>query len=86
MSAILSTFVVMKDYYKQLLEKEVITAMQALGSLGNLTLMIEGTKVKNGVIEKNDCEEMKVDVEWRDTLDKAYDIIAEFADKYGIER
>lgn len=76
----------MKDYYKQLLEKEVITAMQALGSLGNLTLEIKGTKVKNGVIEKNDCEEMKVDVEWRDTLDKAYETIAAFADKYGIER
>lgn len=76
----------MKDYYKQLLEKEVITAMQTLSSLGNLTLLIEGTKAKNGVIEKNDCEEMKVDVEWRDTLDKSYDIIAEFADKYGIER
>ena len=76
----------MKEYYKKPLEEEVKTAMQALGSLGNLTLLIEGTKVKNGVIEKNDCEEMKVDVEWRDALDKAYDIIAEFADKYGIER
>ena len=76
----------MKDYYRQLLEKDVITAMEALGSLGKLTLMIEGTKVKKGVIEKNDCEEMKVDVEWRDTLDKAYDIIANFADKYGFKR
>lgn len=76
----------MKEYYHKLLEKDVITAMEALSNLGKLTLMIEGTKVKNGAIEKNDCEEMKVDVEWRDTLDKAYDIIAEFADKYGIKR
>lgn len=86
MSAIFSIFAGMKDYYKQLLEEEVKAAMQALGGLGKLTLMIEGTKVKNGVIEKNDCEEMKIDVEWRDTLDKAYEIIAEFADKYGIKR
>ena len=86
MSAIFSIFAGMKEYYKKPLEEVVKAAMQALGSHGNLTLMIEGTKDKNGVIEKNDCEEMKVDVEWRDTLDKAYDIIAEFADKYGIER
>lgn len=76
----------MKEYYKKLLEKDVITAMEALGGLGKLTLMIEGTKVKNGFIEKNDCEEMRVDIEWTDTLDKAYDIILEFADKYGIKR
>lgn len=76
----------MKEYYKKPLEEEVKAAMQALGSLGNLTLMIEGNKMKNGILEKNDCEEMKVDVEWRDTLDKAYDIIAEFADKYDIKR
>ena len=73
----------MKEYYRKPLEEEVKTALHAISNLGNLTLMIEGNKMKNGILEKNDCEEMKVDLEWRDTLDKAFETIAAFAEKYG---
>ena len=52
----------MKKEYKKALEEEVKTALLALGNLGNLTLMIKGNKMKNGILEVNKCEEMDVDL------------------------
>lgn len=76
----------LKEDFKKELESEVKTALNAICDIpnSNLTNMIEGNILEDGRLYRTDTDENKADVEWRKALDDAYDIIANFADKYGI--
>ena len=58
--------------FNELLEEEVRTASGALIENGN----IDGIRLSHDDGETN--------LEWKATLDKAFEIIADFADKHGI--